>query len=192
MLSNNKLVGAFPATIFNMSRLRFLLVFKNNSLSGTLPSSTDFSLPNLEELLLSNNNFSGTIPRFIFNASKLSGLDLSRNSSDDFIPDTFGYLRNLKRLSLYNNYLSSTPELSFLYSLSNCKYLELITLSKNPLNCILPRSIVNLSHYLETFSMLDCNISGGMPDEISNLTNLIGIEISGNKLNGSIPVTLGN
>ncbi|KDO39239.1 hypothetical protein CISIN_1g005760mg [Citrus sinensis] len=139
------------------------------------------------------NNFSGTIPRFIFNASKLSILELSDNSFSGFIPNTFGNLRNLQALRLSNNYLtSSTLELSFLSSLSNCKSLTLISFSNNPLDGILPKtSVGNLSHSLEYFEMAYCNVSGGIPEEIGNLTNLTIIYLGGNKLNGSIPSTLG-
>ncbi|GAY51963.1 hypothetical protein CUMW_138320 [Citrus unshiu] len=39
--------------------------------------------------------------------------------------------------------------------------------------------------------MSNCNVSGGIPEEITNLTNLTTIFFGGNKLNGSIPITLG-
>ncbi|GAY68466.1 hypothetical protein CUMW_264350 [Citrus unshiu] len=190
-LGQNKLIGTVPVAIFNVSTLKFLEI-QNNSLSGSLSSIADVRLPNLEELLLWGNNFSGTIPRFIFNASKLSILDLQDNSFSSFIPNTFGNLRNLEWLNLQDNYLtSSTPELSFLSSLSNCKSLRLIGLSNNPLDGILPKtSVGNLSLSLEDFKMHNCNISGGIPEEISNLTNLITIDLGGNKLNGSILITL--
>ncbi|KAH9668050.1 protein kinase domain-containing protein [Citrus sinensis] len=191
-LSHNKLVGAVPATIFNMSTLTGLGL-QSNSLSGSLSSIADVQLPNLEELRLWSNNFSGTIPRVIFNASKLSVLELGINSFSGFIPNTFGNLRNLRLLTLHYNYLtSSNLELSFLSSFSNCKSLTYIGLSNNPLDGILPRmSMGNLSHSLEYFDLSYCNVSGGFPEEIGNLTNLIGIYLRGNKLNGSIPITLG-
>ncbi|KDO40123.1 hypothetical protein CISIN_1g041082mg, partial [Citrus sinensis] len=164
-LQNNFLTGTIHSSIFNLSSLSDLDLSHNNL--------TDVQIPNLENLLLWGNNFSGAIPHFIFNASKLSILELQKNSFFDLIPNTFGNLINLKRLNLYDNYLtSSTPELSFLYSLSNCKYLE------------------QSSQSLEVFSMFNCNISGGILEEISNLTNLTAIYLAGNKLNGSIPITL--
>ncbi|KAH9666235.1 protein kinase domain-containing protein [Citrus sinensis] len=192
ILSENKLVGIVPFAIFNVSTLK-LLQLQNNSLLGCLSSIANVRLPNLEELDLWANNFSGTIPHFIFNTSKLSRLDLNSNSFSGFIPNTFDNLRNLEWLSLRDNYLtSSTPKLSFLSSLSNCNSLRFIDLSDNPLDGILPKtSIGNLSHSLKEFYMSNCNVSGGIPEEISNLTHLTTIILGGNKLNGSIPITLG-
>ncbi|KAH9734391.1 protein kinase domain-containing protein [Citrus sinensis] len=191
VLSHNKLVGVIPTKVFNVSTLKVFEV-SNNSLSGSLSSIAGVRLPNLEVLRMRSNNFCGTIPHFIFNASKLSLLELGDNSFSGFIPDTFGNLRNLNKVTLYNNYLtSSTSDLNFLSSLSNCKTLTYIDLSDNPLDGILPgTSVGNLSHSLEYFYMPNCNVSGGIPEEISNLTNLIIIYLGGNKLNGSIPITL--
>ena len=101
-LARNKLVGIVPAAIFNVSTLKHLGL-QDNSLLGCLSSIGDVRLPNLEGLYLSGNNFSGTIPSFIFNASKLFKLSLQRNSFFGFTPNTFGNLRNLKWLSLYDS-----------------------------------------------------------------------------------------
>ena len=158
-----------------MSTLKVVILI-NNSLSGSLPSRIDLSLPTIEILDLALNRFSGTIPSSITNASKLTALELGGNTFSGFIPNTIGNLRNLEWLSLGNNYLtSSTSKLSFLSSLANCKKLRDIGLTGNPLDGILPSSIGNLSKSLETLLITNCSISGNIPPAIGNLSNLLGL-----------------
>ncbi|GAY59969.1 hypothetical protein CUMW_198490 [Citrus unshiu] len=188
-LATNNLVGVVPVTIFNMSALKEISLL-NNSLSGSLPSRIDLSLPNVETLNLGINSFSGTIPSSITNSSKLSDLELGENLFSGFIPNTIGNLRNLEFVNIADNYLtSSTPELSFLSSLTNCKKLKVLIVTGNPLDGILPKSIGNLSLSLETILMANCSISGNIPQVVGNLSNLLVLELGGNNLTGPIPVT---
>lgn len=187
----NNLGSLVPATIFNISTL-IELALTDSNLSGNLPSSTGLGLPNLERLYLGINNLSGRISS-ITNASKLTILDMGSNSFSGFIPDTIGdSLRSLEVLSLSENHLrSSTPDLSFLTSLTNCKHLRFLQLTENPLDGILPNSIGNLSLNLESFSVDNCSIRGSITQDIGNLNNLTVLRLGRNKLTGSIPVTLG-
>ncbi|XP_044508110.1 receptor kinase-like protein Xa21 isoform X1 [Mangifera indica] len=187
VLASNHLVGPVPATVFNISTMKGLSLYLNQ-LSGILPSTADF--PNLEDLYLWRNNFSGLLPDFITNASKLSWIDISSNSFSGFIPDTFGNLKNLEILDLGYNYLTSTPNLSFLSNLTNCKSLRALDLGENPLNSILPGSIGNLPISLEKFFINGCNISGKIPKEIGNLKNLLNLQLQDNELIGPVPVTM--
>ncbi|XP_044507257.1 probable LRR receptor-like serine/threonine-protein kinase At3g47570 [Mangifera indica] len=186
-LAINHLVGPVPTTIFNISTMR-MLSLSVNQLSGILPLIAE--LPHLKGLYLWGNNFSGSFPDFITNASKLSILDIESNSFSGFIPSTIGNLKNLEILELKHNYFTSTPNLSFLSNLTNCKILRFLSLSKNPLNSILPGSIGNLSISLEYFFINDCNISGKIPKEIGNLKNLINLQLQGNELIGPVPITM--
>ncbi|KAL5789101.1 hypothetical protein ACOSQ2_003989 [Xanthoceras sorbifolium] len=119
---------------------------------------------------------------------------MGSSSFSGFIPSTIGNgLTSLQWLSLgANNFTSTTTDLSFLTSLTNCKNLRVAAFGENPLNGFLPTSIGNLSNSLEKIYFYSCNISGNIPQEIGNLKNLMVLELRGNELTGSIPVTLGN
>lgn len=135
-LSSNSLTGLIPSKIFNISTMKYIALASNN-LSGELPPTIGLWLPNLEGLYLGGNKLSGVIPSSISNASKLAILDLGVNSFTGFIPDTLGNLRLLEWLNVEHNSLtreSSTLELRFFTSLTNCKYLRSLLLSYNLLN----------------------------------------------------------
>ncbi|EOY27942.1 Leucine-rich repeat protein kinase family protein [Theobroma cacao] len=186
-----RLNGPIPPSIFNISSLKEISL-NNNSLSGEIPSM--ISISNLEELRLWGNNLSGNIPNFISSASKLRILALEENSFFGLIPNTLGNLTFLERLSLASNNLiteTSTHEWSFLSSLANCRNLRYLNLSFNPLNGILPSSISNLSTSLHFFYASDVKITGSIPREIGNLSNITTLDLSHNELSGSIPATIG-
>ncbi|XVE63834.1 hypothetical protein DITRI_Ditri07aG0052700 [Diplodiscus trichospermus] len=165
-----------------------------NYLSGKLPASIGFSLPNLVALHLQGNEFEGTIPSSISNASKLSLLDLTDNFFTGYIPNSIGNLRNLQKLELANNNLtseSSAEESNFISSLINNGNLRRIVLSGNPLGSILPMSVGNLSISLEYLLVTDCKLKGNIPAVLGNLSSLIALELGRNGLTGIIPNTIG-
>ncbi|XP_059307998.1 receptor kinase-like protein Xa21 [Lycium ferocissimum] len=135
------------------------------------------------------------MPYSLANCSKLTVLDLSLNKLSGSIPNSLGDLTLLETLNLMENNLSSdqsSQELSFLTSLTNCRNLKDPSLSFNPLNGMLPASVGNLSTSLKKLLASDCQIKGGIPNEIGNLSNLIFLHLYGNSLSRPIPVTLGS
>ncbi|KAK4492883.1 hypothetical protein RD792_000208 [Penstemon davidsonii] len=194
-LTLNKLNGEIPQSIFNLSRLE-IFSLTGNELSGTLPFSIDRGLPNLKEIYLGSNRLSGRIPTSISNLSNLNVLELSSTSLSGHIPITLGNLHNLEWLNLEINHFTndlSVIEQDFLTSLANCPYLKFIEILGNHITGLLPKSIGsgNLSTSLEKFSAAFCRISGTIPNEIGNLSNLILFDLRDNELNGIIPSTLG-
>ncbi|KAL8486006.1 hypothetical protein ACS0TY_028060 [Phlomoides rotata] len=194
-VNSNNLSGSIPSSIFNKSTLG-MLELSFNQFEGTLPSTMGISLSNLEALRLSRNRLSGPIPISITNASKLTTLEMNQNSFSGPMPD-FGNLRLLKALRVWGNNLTGTDspaqELKFFSSLTNCRYLEVLELSANPLNGILPAaSIGNLSTSLLQFWARGCNINGVIPLEIGNLSSLLGLHLYENQMTGSIPSTMEN
>ncbi|KAK8648481.1 hypothetical protein V6N13_129233 [Hibiscus sabdariffa] len=189
-LGVNNLVGPIPPAMFNISTLTVISLLLNQ-LSGSLPSNMGFWLPNLQALYLGTNQLVGPFPMSISNASQLTLLEMSHNFFSGSIPGSLGNLRNLKKLNLEVNNLTSLG-MGFFSSLTNCRDLEDIDFGRNPLVPItLPGLVGNLSNSLQRFSAARCNIRGSIPSEFGNLSSLIGIKLDENELTGMIPATIG-
>ncbi|THG05219.1 hypothetical protein TEA_013664 [Camellia sinensis var. sinensis] len=193
-LSVNNLMGSIPTSIFNISPLQIMSLVLNN-LSGNLPSNIGLWLPNLYAILLGGNKLTGIIPESISNASQLINLGLGVNAFMGPIPKSLGNLQLLETLKLDENNLtsglsSSSPELSFLTSLVNCRHLQRLHISLNPLDGILPTTIGNLTASLETIYVDYCGIRGNIPSEIGNLSNLAFLNLAQNGFIGFIPSTV--
>ncbi|KAG8374369.1 hypothetical protein BUALT_Bualt11G0124700 [Buddleja alternifolia] len=185
----NALSGSIPSFIFNISTLK-IMGLQSNQFSGSLPSTIGMglSLLNLEELQLGDNRLMGVIPNYITNASKLTHLGMYQNSFSGPVPN-FGNLRLLKRLRFWQNNL--TGDLRFLSSLTHCRYLQILQISRNQLNGVLPASIGNLSTFLKDFRAVECKITGAIPPEIGNMSSLLMLQLGSNQLTGFIPTSLG-
>ncbi|KAL3523095.1 hypothetical protein ACH5RR_015929 [Cinchona calisaya] len=192
-LGRNKLTGSIPIEIFNLSRIRAIDIGQNQFSGTNLPSTIGYGLPNLEELYLHGINLFGAIPDSISNSSKLRLLEFSGNRLTGAIPNSLGDLRLLEYLDLNTNHLtsySSSPQLGFITSLTNCKKLRALVVHRNPLYGVLPDSIGNLSTSLEMIHAYSCNIRGNIPHGIGNLSNLNVFDFSDNQLTGLLPSTI--
>ncbi|KAK4596286.1 hypothetical protein RGQ29_014362 [Quercus rubra] len=207
-LSENQLSGEIPFSIFNISSLKFLSLTENR-LVGKLPSNIGLTLPNIRELHLGGNSLEGPIPSSLSNASHIEILDLPSNNFTGPIP-LLGNLKNLAKLFLGINKLSSTTEQNFQVfgSLTKCTKLEYIFLNSNQLagferyqNLValsiqqnsfrgqIPKSIGKLQK-LEKLHVYENLFSGEIPDNFSNLTRLFELYMGNNQLSGRIPMSI--
>ncbi|KAG5592375.1 hypothetical protein H5410_042889 [Solanum commersonii] len=181
-----KLSGEVPGPMYNISGLE-MISFVGNGLSGTLPSNIGHTLPNLVGLYFGNNQFTGLIPTSIVNSTKLIQIDFGRNLFSGPVPMNLEKLQQLQFISLQVNQLTNDPstgELSFLTSLSNCKYLKTVQIGGNQFNGSLPKSLGsgNWSFSLEYFIATYSGITGKIPINISNFRNLEWLSLGENKL----------
>ncbi|KAA8544444.1 hypothetical protein F0562_022516 [Nyssa sinensis] len=166
----------------------------SNSLSGNLPATTGFRLPNLQGLYLAANWLGGNIPVYLSNSSMLTVISLGYNLFTGSIPTSLGNLQLLRVLTLPNNQLTTENGnlgLSFLTALTRCRSLERLVFENNPIDGVLPSSIGNFSSSLQTFVASGCQIKGPIPREIGTLKNLNFFQLSNNSVNGSIPSAIG-
>ncbi|KAK4399841.1 Heparanase-like protein 2 [Sesamum angolense] len=161
-LHNNKLTGPIPPQIGRLKHLK-ILNLRWNKLQDAIPPEIG-ELKQLTHLYLSFNNFKGGIPRELANLPELRYLQLHVNRLTGRIPPELGTLQNLRHLDVGNNHLVGTLR-------------ELIRFE----GCF--PSLRNL--YLN-----NNYLTGGVPSQLANLTNLEILYLSYNKMAGIIPFGL--
>ena len=195
-LPGNRLSGPIPTALGNLSALS-TLDLGSNELSGIIP----VALGNLTELVyldLSDNRLSGPIPTVLFTLANLERLDLSGNLFDlDESSDRDALV------ALYNatdgpnwtnsaNWLSDRPVGEW-YGVQSWEEgrANALRLSANGLSGSLPAELGNLSN-LQLLTLARNQLSGTIPSELGNLSNLRHLNFSENQLAGSIPSELGS
>ncbi|KAG2701473.1 hypothetical protein I3843_06G043000 [Carya illinoinensis] len=190
-LGANLLSGTIPSQVFNLSSVTNFDVGVNQ-IHGSLPLDLGITFPNLENFALSMNKFTGSIPPSISNASNLRFITIAGNYFTGNVP-SWEKLQKLQWLSTTDNPLGrgEADDLSFLFSLTNATFLELLAINNNSLGGVLPKYISNFSSTLKVFLIDANNIEGIIPSGISNLFNLERLYLRDNQLSGTIPHDLG-
>ncbi len=231
-LGNNQLTGTIPWELGDLENLQ-ILELSANQLSGSIPYQLGY-LPNLTRILIDSNYLVGPISSTFKSLNTLENgqSDFRHNSlfTDDWVLRDF---LNTKQIGgdwlsyqtrtlfsgqraalkdLYNNtggdnwtyqYGWKTPPLAedgFTVPGTegdwdgidvNFRSVESIALSGRNLTGTIPDSISNLTN-LKSLLLANNQLSGSIPPVLENLTNLEFLWLSGNQLSGSIPPGLGN
>ncbi|KAK1435252.1 hypothetical protein QVD17_01013 [Tagetes erecta] len=215
-LGHNSFSGRVPASIQHLINLKVLNLY-NNSLSGELPSSLK-NCTDLKYLELGANNFSGYVPVWIGEKlSRLHALSLTSNKLFGTIPLQLCELVHLQILDLSMNRLNGTIPtcLSNLMSMNSINgtmssYSLKPSVYKLKRPVILPpmfyvdyvdQAMIKWQGHLHEFSktlglltIIDLsrnNLTGKIPQELTNLSKLIALDLSMNALHGEIPPNIG-
>ncbi|KAG6399687.1 hypothetical protein SASPL_141168 [Salvia splendens] len=180
ILDFNDLSGLIPSSLSNCTRLNWISL-SNNHLSGEIPSSLG-QLRNLAILKLGNNSLSGSIPGELGDCQSLIWLDLNTNSLNGPIPPAlFKQSGNIAQAVLTGK--------SYVYIKNDgskqChgagNLLEFGGIRAEQLNRISTRHPCNFTRVYKGITQPTFNHNGSM----------IFLDVSYNKLEGSIPKELG-
>ncbi|XP_010266617.2 PREDICTED: LRR receptor-like serine/threonine-protein kinase GSO2 [Nelumbo nucifera] len=222
-LANNSLTGTIPSSFSSLASLEWLIL-SNNSFNGELPSlksCTSLMSLDLGEnkfsgnlmtligetsaplvfLRLRSNSFVGDIPKQLCHFSSLHFLDLAHNNLSGPIPLCFGNLSAFNGLWLpyakrlrYQGYdqhmmiIAKGREVEYnTYGILDL--VKSIDLSSNDLSGKIPDGITNLSG-LGTLNFSMNQLTGNIPDKIGDLKWLETLDLSRNQLSGQIPQSL--
>ena len=220
-LRANDLSGALPAALGNLTNLQQLWLFEND-LSGALPAALG-NLTNLQQLLLFENDLSGELPAALGNLTNLQdlwlqGTQLCAPTDDAFqtwlegIANKQGVVNcqdpilNPDRAALValyeatnganwtnnTNWLSDRPlgEWFGVWTDANGR-VTILNLRENQLSGSIPSELGNLTN-LQSLSLQINQLSGSIPAALGSLTNLQKLWLRSNQLSGTIPSQLGN
>ncbi|KAK9016651.1 hypothetical protein V6N11_079146 [Hibiscus sabdariffa] len=181
-LFGNRLTGAIPAELANLSNLTNL-VLEVNGFSGLLPSELG-NLSRLERMLLGSNNFTGEIPETYANLTSMEDFRISDNKFAGQIPEfIFRKWRNVTRIEMEGSGLSG-PIPSINAPLQSLRYIIISDLNGAEttfpqLNASLPR--------LDRVMFRSCNLIGEIPPSLRTFTTIRILDLSFNRLSGEIP-----
>ncbi|TYI91987.1 hypothetical protein E1A91_D02G034600v1 [Gossypium mustelinum] len=192
-LHENRLSGHLPIAFYNSSSL-VTLDLRGNNLTGSIPKWIG-TLSSLNVLLLKDNNFHGRIPVQLCKLYSLSIIDLSQNMFSGLIPSCLGSLT----LPMEGNKI-----LDSVGSGSGPSLTEDELMGKLDVNYFNPNSYVeeviefttksgfysyrgNILAYMSGIDLSCNNLTGHIPPELGNLSEIYSLNLSHNKLTGVIP-----
>ncbi|TYI76193.1 hypothetical protein E1A91_D06G059500v1, partial [Gossypium mustelinum] len=197
--SNNNFYGHIPLEFCNLGLLRFLDLSQNN-LSGSVPSCINLGQNNLTRkipywianlsalriLVLRGNHFEGEIPSQICQLNLLSIVDLSQNKLSGHIPSCL--IIDIP-VAMWRNKYCLRQRKDSTHIQATFLSMSGIDVSCNMLTGPIPPELGNLSE-LHSLNLSHNSLIGFKPSSFSKLEQIESLDLSRNKLSGIIPIQL--
>lgn len=162
------------------------LELSQNNLRGNIPCEIGL-FPSLRSLNVSLNGLDGNIATEIVSLKELKLLDLSQNQLEGSISASLLSTTSLQYLDLAQNHLESSlpSELGLLTSLTH------LSLSANvALTGSIPTELWELSQ-LQVLRLSACGLTGSIPSNVGGMSDLQVLLLAANSLQGTIPTEIG-
>ncbi|MFQ6660313.1 hypothetical protein Gotur_028893, partial [Gossypium turneri] len=218
-IHGNRLRGPLSLAFYNSSSI-VTLDLRGNNLTGSIPKWI-YTLSSLSVLLLKDNHFHGKVPVELCKLHSLSIIDLSQNMFSGPIPSCLGNLslpmqtKKILETGFYGtsieedetarsmtlnsvmdsyypeSYLEEVIEFTtksgfFLYGGNILSYMTGIDLSCNNLTGHIPPELGNLSE-IYSLNLSHNKLTGVIPSSFAKLHQIESLDLSYNNLSGSIP-----
>uniref|UniRef100_M8CQG3 Receptor-like protein kinase HSL1 n=1 Tax=Aegilops tauschii TaxID=37682 RepID=M8CQG3_AEGTA len=180
-LFENMLTSSLPLELGRHSPLVNLEVCDNN-LSGELPADLCFNRK-LNDIVVFNNNFSGKLPESLDGCYLLNNLMLYNNHfTGEFTKSIWSVVKNqLTTDMIQNNNFSGTFPTQLQWNFSR------IEMSNNRFSGPIP----TLAGKMKVFRVVNNLLSGKIPWDLTGISQVEELDLSGNQINGSIPMAIG-
>ncbi|KAL3643562.1 hypothetical protein CASFOL_014377 [Castilleja foliolosa] len=176
----NRLSGPIPRYLGNITTLVYLSL-ETNMFTGTVPAELG-KLTNLVNLILSTNNLTNKLPTELKNLKQLNELRLSSNTFTGKVP-SFDTWTNLTMLELQASGFEG-PIPSSISLLKNLNELRISDLNgRQASDFPMLRDMKGMSRLM----LRGCSISGKIPQYLENMDALQILDLSFNRLVGSVP-----
>ena len=208
-LSDNQLTGVIPGELGNLSHLEQLNL-RDNGLTGVIPGELG-GLASLQVLHLSGNHLVGCVPDGLRKVADSDLVSLALPFCGEHHCVTGGAVVDLTSTSLVSDCetllaardtLAGTSTLNWSTDTS-ITFWDGVTLGRTPrsvtrldvselgLSGMIPNELGDLSN-LQRLTLSDNHLTGTIPTQLGNLSNLTYLSLTRNELRGTIPNTLGD
>ncbi|GJX90996.1 leucine-rich repeat-containing protein [Tanacetum coccineum] len=182
-LYNNSFSGELPLNLKNCTKLS-LLDLGANILYGNIPVWIGKNMSRLYALSLKSNNLFGTIPSQICQLESLQILDLSFNNLHGTIPPC---VNNLTSMVQKGSFLEQNKHHYGLFinntGVVDNSYIDHLLIEwQGKVN-----EFSSLLGLLKAIYLSSNNLTGQIPNEVTNLHGLLVLDLSDNSLDGKIP-----